>query len=289
MKTILVPTDFSDHANYALKVAANLAKKYGSKIIMLHMLEIPEHLMSKLGGTNDVVNVTGSHSGDIPAAIFYMKLAHKRFGEVKKQEFLKGVNYEEAVQNHLTFKGIIESAHKYKADLIVMGSHGATGFKEVFVGSNTEKVVRTSDVPVLVIKEDLKEFKVDNFVFASSLDRDNDEVLIKAFEFSKKLGAKFHLVFVNTPFSTFLTTSQIEDKLQALLALKNLDHEQITSHVYNDKSVEQGILNFSKKIGADLIAVPTHGLKGLSHFLNGSISEDVVNHAKTPVITFKIA
>lgn len=289
MKTILVPTDFSEYANYALKTASILAKKYGSKIIMLHMLERPEHLMSKIGGSNDVVNLTDNHSGDIPAAIFYMKLAHKRFTEIKKQAFLKGVKVEEAVQNHLTFKGIIESAHKHKADLIVMGSHGATGFKEVFVGSNTEKVVRTSDVPVLVIKEDLKDFKIKNFVFASSLERDNDTVLTKAFDLAEKLGAKFHLVFVNTPFSTFLTTGQIDDKIRALLDLKSIDHSKIKTHVYNDKSVEQGILNFSAKIGADLIAVPTHGYRGLSHFLNGSISEDVVNHSKTPVITFKIS
>ena len=59
-------------------------------------------------------------------------------------------------------------------------------------------------------------------------------------------------------------------------------------HIYNDDSVEQGVLNFAKKIKADLIGIATHGRKGLSHFFNGSISEDLVNHAHSPVITFKL-
>ena len=61
-----------------------------------------------------------------------------------------------------------------------------------------------------------------------------------------------------------------------------------TTHIYNDTNVEKGILNFSKSINADLIGMSTHGRKGLSHFFNGSISEDLVNHAQRPVVTFKI-
>ena len=52
--------------------------------------------------------------------------------------------------------------------------------------------------------------------------------------------------------------------------------------------MEKGILNFADSIGADLIGMSTHGRKGLSHFFNGSISEDLVNHSLIPVVTFKI-
>jgi nucleotide-binding universal stress UspA family protein len=64
--------------------------------------------------------------------------------------------------------------------------------------------------------------------------------------------------------------------------------ENYTLSIYNDISVEKGILNFTKEIHAQLIGMSTHGRKGLSHFFNGSISEDMVNHANMPVITFKI-
>ena len=58
--------------------------------------------------------------------------------------------------------------------------------------------------------------------------------------------------------------------------------------IYNDYSVERGVLNYSEKIGADLIGIPTHGRKGISHFFMGSIGEDITNHSPIPVITFKI-
>ena len=67
-----------------------------------------------------------------------------------------------------------------------------------------------------------------------------------------------------------------------------LDKDQYKVHIYNDISVEQGILNFASKINAGLIGIGTHGRKGLAHFFNGSISEDIVNHANRPVVTFKI-
>ena len=59
-------------------------------------------------------------------------------------------------------------------------------------------------------------------------------------------------------------------------------------NIYNDTTVERGIMNFSKSIEADLIGISTHGRRGLAHFFNGSISEDLANHALRPVLTFKI-
>jgi nucleotide-binding universal stress UspA family protein len=58
--------------------------------------------------------------------------------------------------------------------------------------------------------------------------------------------------------------------------------------IYNDYTVEKGVLNFSDKVSADLIGIPTHGRRGLSHFFMGSIGEDIANHSEAPVMTFKI-
>ena len=58
--------------------------------------------------------------------------------------------------------------------------------------------------------------------------------------------------------------------------------------IFNDYTVEKGVLNYSEKVSADLIGIPTHGRKGLSHFFMGSIGEDIANHSSAPVITFKI-
>ena len=90
---------------------------------------------------------------------------------------------------------------------------------------------------------------------------------------------------INTP-NNFKSTSFAEEIMKNFVSGFTINKHEF--HIYNDSNVEKGILNFSKSINADLIGMSTHGRKGLSHFFNGSVSEDLVNHANMPVITFKI-
>ncbi|NNL32597.1 MAG: universal stress protein [Flavobacteriaceae bacterium] len=274
MKKILVPTDFSEQAENALHVAAQLAKKHDAEIFLLHLLEIPLHQVDALS----------THS-DLPEAMFFMKLAHKRFEDVMAKDYLKDVTVHETVEFQQSFTSLIDVCKAKNIDLIVMGSHGASGFKEMFIGSNAEKVVRTSDIPVLVIKNAHQEFQVNDFVFASDFKKDNKKTYKQAVSIAKSFEAKMHLVMVNTA-SNFSTTEKAKKRISEFT--KDTDYDEYSVNIYNDESVEQGILNFSKSINADLIGISTHGRQGIAHFFNGSISEDLVNHAKRPVITFKI-
>lgn len=275
MKKILVPTDFSKEAENALKTAAVIAKKFDAEIFLLHMLDLPLSLIDPVQG----------NSQNVPEALYFMKLAHMQFSTIKKSEYLEGIPVNEAVQFNYAFKGITEFAKSNQCDFIVMGSHGSSGFQEMFIGSNTEKVVRQSEIPVLVIKEESPDFKIEKFVFATDTEIDNKKTLVKAIEFAKLFEAELHLLFVNTP-NNFTTSKQAYADLDEFLQEMSL--KNVKKHIYNDISVEKGILNFAEKFKADLIGISTHGRKGLSHFFNGSISEDLVNHAKRPVITFKI-
>ena len=274
MKKILVPTDFSSGSESALKVAAQLAKKYDSELHVIHLLELPLNMVDPMRETSE-----------LPEAMFFMKMAHKNFQSFLDKDYLSGLNVIEGIQNNTAFEGIIDSAHTKGIDLIVMGSRGASGFKEMVIGSNTEKVVRTSDVPVLVIKKEDENFKIKDFVFACEFTSEYKESFLKAIDFANKSNAKMHLLMVNTP-SAFLTTGEAEERMNTFLEDVKLDN--YTLNIYNDVSIEKGILNFGNSIDADVISMSTHGRKGLSHFFNGSISEDLVNHAKRPVVTFKI-
>lgn len=274
MKKILVPTDFSTQADYALKVAAQLAKKHNSEIYLLHMLELPLNLVDQAKG-----------GGNLPEALFFMKLAHKRFKEVLSADFLKGITVYETVLFQEAFDGIIEVATKNQVDLIIMGSHGSSGFKEMFIGSNTEKVVRTSTIPVLVIKNEHAKFSINNFVFATDFSEECKKPFQEAIKFADSVKAKMHLLFVNTA-TNFTTTQEAHETMQDFM--KGMELKDYSLNIYNDTSVEKGVLNYAQSIEADLIGMATHGRKGLSHFFNGSVSEDLVNHARRPVITFKI-
>lgn len=274
MKKILVPTDFSEHAENALHVAAQIAKKHNSEIYLMHMLDIPLQEIDP-----------GKTTADIPETLFFMKLAHKKFEDLMAQEYLEDIVVHENVKANISFTEIEKSCKENDIDLIVMGSHGSSGIKEVFVGSNAEKVVRSSDIPVLVIKNKHDDFSIDNFVFASDFKNDNKETYKMAADFAKSFNAKMHLLMVNTA-NRFSTTTGSNKLISEFI--KDVDFDNYTINIYNDETAEQGILNFAKDIDADLIGISTHGRQGIAHFFNVSISEDLVNHAKRPVITFKI-
>lgn len=275
MKKILVPTDFSEQADNALEVATQLARKYDSEIYLLHLLELPEQF----------VDPAASGNNQVPETIFFMKKAHEKFEEVKQREILQGIPVYETVIFKETFKGILEVGKQNDCDLIVMGSHGASGFQEVFIGSNTEKVVRNSEIPVLVIKNKTDIFNIKDFVFACDFVPNVKNSFIEATKFAEKIGATIHLVYINTA-NKFKTTEYLEEKTKEFL--KDVNFTNYTVNIHNAESIEKGILKFTAKINADLIGISTHGRKGLAHFLNGSISEDLVNHSEIPVVTFKI-
>jgi nucleotide-binding universal stress UspA family protein len=170
-----------------------------------------------------------------------------------------------------------------------MGSHGASGIKEVLVGSNTEKVVRHSDIPVLVIKHNPILFDFENGVFASDFSKDSVAAYLKAKTIFDTLGAKMHLVYVNSPDGNFRSSSEIDKRIADFLKKADGDLKYLSAvNIVSGYTIENGILNFANVIGADIIAIATHGRKGLAHFFEGSISEDLANHSTLPVMTFKI-
>ena len=274
MKKILVPTDFSDHAGYALKVAAQIARKNGGEIFLLHMLELPHQGSDAVGSGHD-----------LPEIMLFKNAAINKLEDLMDDESLADLKVSEIIQFELAFDGILNISKKNNVDLIVMGSHGASGFKEMFIGSNAEKVVRNSDIPVLIIKKEEGEFDVNKFVFASDFSDEIKNPFAKVVDFANKFDTELHLVMINTP-SSFKPTHVAESIMNDFIS--NFNINKLTTHIYNDVNVESGVLNFANHIDADLIGMSTHGRKGLSHFFNGSISEDLVNHAKKPVVTFKI-
>lgn len=274
MKKILVPTDFSPEAENALKVAAQLAKKHDCELLLLHLVDLPLQQISELGTPTE-----------LPEAVYFMKLAHKKFEDLLENEYLKSLSINHIVDFNEISQGILDTCQKNNIDLIIMGSHGADGLKEMFIGSTAEKIVRTSDTPVLVIKNEHINFNIEDFVFASDFKNDNKETYKQAIKLAELFNAKIHLLMVNT-MSNFTTTATAKVRIREFI--EGNTFENFTTNIYNDESVEKGILNFSQIINADLIGISTHGRQGISHFFNGSISEDLVNHSKRPVITFKI-
>lgn len=274
MKKILIPTDFTKYADGAIEVGSQIAKNKGCEIILIHMLELP-------GQMNDAIKGETS----IPEVMLFKRKAEETLRNIKNRPYLQDIKITEVVRLDTASQGIINYVKQNPVDLIVMGSHGASGLHEILIGSNTEKVVRHSESPVLIIKNRAENFKLQHIVFASDFSEEVKKPFQKVLEFVKLFGSTLHLVTICTP-NSFKSTSSAQKLIKGFVS--EFDMPDYSFEIYNDSNIEKGIINFSEEKKADIIALSTHRRTGLSHFFNGSISEDLVNHASKPVLTFKI-
>ncbi len=275
MYKILVPVDFSEKSNYAVKMAAKIGKNIEAEIYLLHLVELPSGIVDMGAGSNF----------SIPESMMYLRKVKEKILDLKATYFHDDqiVRYSIKFQN--PFEGITDYVKKINANLIVMGSKGVSDFEEMIIGSNTEKVVRTSTIPVIVVKADSKKFKFKKLVFASNYDDENKVAFVDFLNFAKQFKTEIHLLKINTASSfenSFITKEKIKN------FIKEFDLPKNTIHIHNDESVVKGITNFAKEIEADLIALTTHGRSGLSSLFNSSIAKSVSKSVLRPVITFKI-
>lgn len=279
MKKILVPTDFSKPASIAIEVAADIAKKSGAELTLLHVIE---------EAVGNSMNVSGQVSTDAgwEEKLFNIKLiekAKKQMAKLVDDSKFDGVRLKPELRVGTPYHGMNKIITEKKVDLVVMGTSGKSDLEHMIIGSNTEKVVRTSACPVLTVhnKPASKEFK--QIVYATSMDRD-EEVFSRIVRSTQKMyDSTIHLVRINTP-SNFQRDVLVRKYMQDFA--KRLQLKNYTINVFNDVSEEEGIIYFAESVDADLIAMSTHGRTGFAHVLAGSIAEDVVSHSRRPVLTF---
>ncbi|MBN8577409.1 MAG: universal stress protein [Cytophagales bacterium] len=276
MKRILVPCDFSTPSVQAFKFAADVARTTGGEVIALHVIELPvmneSVLMPSLSFEETFIK-------DMKAN------AEKNFGKMQNK-WAADIKCTTRVEFGNPTTTIREFIDERKIDLVVMGTHGATGMKEFFIGSNTEKIVRTSTVPVISVKDLVKVASVRNIVFPNTLGLDQEKLMQQVKALQNFFGATLHVLYINTP-SRFRRDIEVKQEMKTFA--KRFLLKDYTLTIFNDFSEEEGLRNFIADIKADLVAMATHGRKGLNHLMSGSIAEDAVNHLPCPIWTFKIS
>ncbi len=275
MYKILVPVDFSKKSEFAVKMSAQIGKKIKAEIHLLHLVELPSGIVDMGAGSNF----------SIPASMMYLRKVKEKIIHLKDTFFDSDQIIKYSIKFENPFEGIKNYAIKNDTNLIVMGSKGVSDFEEMIIGSNTEKVVRTSNIPVIVVKTDATKFKFKKLVFASNYDEENKVAFKDFLVFAKIFNSQIHLLKINTV-SNFESSCATQNKIKNFI--KDFDLQRKTINIYNDVSVVKGIMNFSKDINADLIALSTHGRSGLSSLFNGSIAKGVSKNVLKPVVTFKI-
>ncbi len=274
MKNILVPCDFSEESREAYQFALQLAGKTGGKVSVLKTIDLPVMYESALGAAPYYFD---------PTLIKELKDDARAQFEKLKAENKTNVPVSFVVQEGPVTPTIRQFIKDQAVDLVVMGTCGASGIAEYLIGSNTEKIVRFSPVPVFAIRKAPDVQSIRNIVFPTTLEPDLSGLTEKIKELQKFLQATLHLLLINTPYNLRRTG----DEKKMLEAFANqYQLENYTLNIRNDFQESYGIMEFAGEIKADLIAMGTHGRRGVAHLFTGSVAEKVVNHVDCPIWTF---
>jgi nucleotide-binding universal stress UspA family protein len=273
MKKILVPCDFSAQSRNAFHTALSFAAAVSGEVHLLHVIEIPvlqDPLLMPIPAFEEgLFGELNDKAKDQYA---------KMIAEVPEdQVVITKVSY--GVTSSMILDYVVEN----HIDLIVMGTRGSSGIREMLLGSNTEKIVRQSSVPVLALRKGFKKDQIKDIVFPNSLDAEKQESLVLQVKALQNFfNAKLHIVWINTP-SNFVPDHKTRERLRTFVGRHMFSN--YTINIYNDLFEESGIVNFAHEVKADLLMMGTHGRKGLSHIFAGSVAEDVVNHIDIPIWT----
>ncbi|MFT4753733.1 MAG: nucleotide-binding universal stress UspA family protein [Salibacteraceae bacterium] len=287
MKKILFPTDFSKAAANALNVAISLAQRVNAELFVLHSLNsVQQYVDISLASSGDIT-MPGMQPEIILEAIQKEKdRVKKQMDDLVTDVSDKGFPVHTFIVDSELDREINEFTVKYNIDFIVMGTFGSSGLRETFIGSNAQKIVRKAKVPVLTVNANCANFNIRKVVLSSDFTEDIiNEQLPRVKDFADVFMAELTLLYVNTP-NYFEETNTVTQRINDVRDAYGLTAASIS--IYNSFDIDEGVISYAEQNDADVIAMVTHGYRGVKKLFSDNITESVVNHSNIPVLTLHI-
>lgn len=255
-KPIIVPWDFTPIAQFAFEHAVNLSNILKKDIILLHIVE---------------------NSADIESS--FEKLKQKAL-ELKKNYM---VSSHPVVKTGNIFETIKEVSQEYKAEMVVMGTHGIKGFQK-FTGSRALKVIARSKMPFVVIQDKPRSSKFDKIVFPIDFRSENKEKVHYINYLSGNFNAKF-LLFKRKVSDKGFKKKVASNLLYVETFLKNNNVEYEIFSAEGKMSFEKETVKFSKEKEADMILVlTTRDITFIDYIMAAKEQYVIANPEKIPVM-----
>lgn len=268
---ILIPYDFSETAALSLEHAVFMAKLYKAEVLLLHIIET-------VSFTSALSSAKGSGEKKIEAE-----------SNAKLQEIAKSIHANNGIiVNTVTevgriYKKIVEVAEKMNVDLIIMGTHGVTGYKRWNVGTNTSKVVEEAPCPVISVQTHSKRLGFKKIVLPIDDTAASRQKVNHALELSKIYGAH---VFV----TGLINFSSEERRRKFKIKVEQVDEWLGQHEVSSETKFVEGdnlakmTMEIAEELDADLIVIMTEQEPSLTGLFLGTYATQVVNHSKVPVM-----
>ena len=272
MDNILVLTDFSEVSNHAVEAAFELASIYNAGVTIGYCLQVDEFV---------TFDITDNKSASI--------YSQKNSEITSQMEAWKTKSIKNQVKANLVFMSgdLIESTLFYNKvnfpDLLILGSKGLGKKHKDFYGSHAVELVENLDCPILIIKEKMTDYYLDNIVFASGfMEKDKSVFLRFVSLINPPQDATIHLVAVDTSSFYGQPSVMMHKSMEGFKELIQPIKTKI--HFYKDYDISAGIRHISNDLKIDLLVMANRKGKSLKHLFMGNETIDALVESKFPVL-----
>lgn len=291
IRTVLVATDFSNTAQAGIDWAVELARTHQAQIVLVHGVMLPNRATDFVPSPPDLTEKL-------------QEAASGRLNEAAERASGRGAEVITDLRIGLPSQAILEAAEERAVDLVVLGTRGLSGLQHLLLGSTAQRVVQHAKCPVLTVHPgDIDQHRqIRTVLVPTDFSRDAELSTSVALDLLAKQPGEttlvllhvYHLPYEYTAYGSIPTSldyfkdveGAAEERLRDLaepLASEGLSVKTVAREGYPPEV----IVGEAEAIGADLIALGTHGRSGLTHLLLGSTAERVVHHASCPVLTVR--
>lgn len=278
IQNILIPYDFSETAALALEHAVFMAKLCKGKITLLHVIETYSF-------TSAISNAFSKSQSEFENKI-------EETTKEKLKGIADGIHKKSAIQVNFVaevgsiYKQIIKVANEIDANMIIMGTHGASGVSEFLLGSNAYKIVSGSPCPVITVQSHAKKIGFKDIVLPIDDSAVSRQKVTYAIEIAKFYSSTLHIAGLRTSKNADfvrkfeIKVRQVEDYIS--------EHNVVcTRKMFDGDDISKMALNYADEINADLIIIMTEQEASPGFLGIGSAAQTLVNHSKVPVMSIR--
>ena len=271
IERILVPIDFSSDSINAMEFAIEIAKKTKARLRLIY--------------------VKSKKNFDVPfffQDIEVEKVSIESFFEIIERKYFSDIdfNYDYKIREGKVFREVVNQAKYDDTELIIMGTHGLSGFEMYWIGSNAFKIVTNATCPVITIRNGFLSRKIKNIVMPIDVTKASRKKLAFTTKLAQICYSTIHLVSVretNRPAIIKKLQNYIE---QSQEYIKNKNVDVIVDNLYG-KNITDITIEYAKQINADLISIMTEQPENAYNIFLGKYAQQMVNNSPIPVLSIR--
>jgi nucleotide-binding universal stress UspA family protein len=269
MKTIIVPLDFSEESLNGLNMALMMANKTMANITLVYVID---KKISEVGSLleNEI------------------QLRKMKFESIlktcqEKSKYKCGMSY--IISTGKIFEDITVLAEKDNESMIVLSTHGESGFEELFIGGNAYKIASHSRKPVITVRKGIIPESIDRIILPLDFTKETREKVPYTINLAKQFGSEIHLITVKSTKLKSIDKKLHQYSNQVAAYLDKYEIPYKIEHLYGGNLADL-ILEYSNKVKANLISIMSEQEKSMTNLLLGNYAHQMINKSDIPVLTY---